>query len=44
MLLSLHTTSHIVQEEQINHIFKNWIGKNERVDDFLIVGIRYTIH
>ena len=44
MLLSLHTTSHIVQNEQINLIFNSWKGANERVDDLLIVGIRYTTH
>ena len=43
MLLSLHTTSHVVQDEQINIIFNNWKGNNERVDDLLIVGIRYTM-
>lgn len=42
MLLSLHTTSHVIQDEQINLIFNNWKGNNERIDDLLIVGIRYT--
>lgn len=44
MLLSLHTTSYVQQEEQIKFIFENWMGSNERVDDLLIVGIRYTLH
>ena len=44
MLLSLHTTSHVIQDEQINLIFNNWKGNHERVDDLLIVGIRYTTH
>jgi len=44
MFLSLHTTSHVIQNEQINLIFNNWKDKNERVDDLLIVGIRYTTH
>jgi ligand-binding sensor domain-containing protein/serine phosphatase RsbU (regulator of sigma subunit) len=44
MLISLHTTSHIVQEEQIKLIFNNWKGSNERIDDMLILGIRYTTH
>jgi ligand-binding sensor domain-containing protein/serine phosphatase RsbU (regulator of sigma subunit) len=44
MLLSLHTTSHVIQDEQINFIFNNWKGKHDRVDDLLIVGIRYTTH
>ena len=43
MLLSLHTTSHVVQDEQINYIFNEWKGERERVDDVLILGIRYTI-
>ncbi len=43
MLLSLHTTSHVQQDEQIKFIFNNWMGSNERVDDLLIVGIRYTM-
>lgn len=43
MLVSLHTTSHVVQDEQINHIFDQWKGDQERVDDLLITGIRYTI-
>lgn len=43
MLLSLHTTSHVIQDEQIKLIFNNWIGNNERVDDLLIAGIRYSI-
>jgi hypothetical protein len=42
--LSLHTTSYVQQEEQIKFIFENWMGSNERVDDLLIVGIRYTLH
>lgn len=44
MLLSLHTTSYVVQDEQINNIFNNWKGDKERVDDLLIIGIRYTMH
>jgi ligand-binding sensor domain-containing protein/serine phosphatase RsbU (regulator of sigma subunit) len=43
MLLSLHTTSHVIQKEQISQIFDNWKGSNERVDDLLIIGIRYSI-
>ncbi|MCC6252125.1 MAG: SpoIIE family protein phosphatase [Bacteroidia bacterium] len=42
MLLSLHTTSHVIQEEQINLIFNQWIGKNEQIDDILIIGYKYT--
>ena len=44
MLLSLHTTSHVIQNEQINLIFNNWKGNNERVDDILIIGMRYNMH
>lgn len=43
MLVSLHTTSHIIQDEQINSIFEQWKGEHERVDDLLITGIRYSI-
>ncbi|HRG58894.1 MAG TPA: two-component regulator propeller domain-containing protein [Bacteroidia bacterium] len=42
MLVSLHTTSHVIQDEQINHIFEQWQGVHERVDDLLIAGIRYS--
>jgi ligand-binding sensor domain-containing protein/serine phosphatase RsbU (regulator of sigma subunit) len=43
MLVSLHTTSHVIQDEQINFIFDQWKGDQDRVDDLLIAGIRYTI-
>jgi ligand-binding sensor domain-containing protein/serine phosphatase RsbU (regulator of sigma subunit) len=43
MLLSLHITSHIVQDEQINLIFNNWRGTQDRVDDVLILGIKYRV-
>ena len=41
MLVTLHTTSHIRQSEEMNRIFDQWKGANEQVDDMLIVGLRY---
>ena len=40
LLLSIHKTALSEQENELKKFFFNWKGKNEQVDDILIVGLR----